>query len=70
MVGELNSLCALGIDTECPVCGKVFLRLDMDWGYKRWDGKKTYYFCSWKCYRKWEKKHPKRDCVGHGTYGG
>ena len=42
----------------------------MDWGYKRWDGKKTYYFCSWKCFRRWEKKHPKRDCVGHGTYGG
>lgn len=69
-MAELNGLYALGVDTKCPMCGKIFLRPDIDWGYKRWTENKAIYFCSWTCLRKFEKKHPKRDCVGHGTYGG
>lgn len=70
MDGELNGIYALGLDTECPICGKVFLRPDADWIYRRWTGNKMLYFCSWGCLRRFEKKKPKRDCIGHGTYGG
>lgn len=71
MDGDVIGICALGNEVKCPICGKTFLRKDMDWAYQRSDrsGTKTY-FCSWGCMRKYEKTHPLRDCIGHGIYGG
>lgn len=48
---------------ECPNCGKEkYIQHPGDWVYKRIvvDGKSTTigFFCSWSCYRKWEKEHP------------
>ena len=48
---------------DCPNCGKTkFVGCPGEWGYKRIvvDGKSTTigFFCSWSCYRKWEKEHP------------
>ena len=71
MVGELTAVSALGTEVKCPVCKKVFLRKDLDWAYQRSNSAGTKkYFCSWGCMRKYEEKYPKRDCIGHGTYGG
>jgi len=48
---------------SCPNCGKEkYIPHPGDWVYKRIvvDGKSTTigFFCSWSCYRKWEKEHP------------
>lgn len=69
MESELLGIYAFGSEMRCPICGKTFLRAGTDWVYKRPTNKGSIYFCSWGCTRKYEKKNPKRDCIGHGTYG-
>ena len=55
---------------KCPICGKAFYCPCIDlWVYKeghrnkrtgRMNHHKIKAFCSWHCFREWEKKHPKK----------
>ena len=42
-------------DKICPICGKSFVITTSEWIYKRDNGKKLTYFCSWKCMREDER---------------
>ena len=45
----------------CPVCGKEYFILNpMDYTYKIDEKKAKHYFCSYKCFRKYQKANPKQ----------
>ena len=46
-----------GVEHDCPVCGKTFIRVNDQWAYMRWSGSHQLWFCSWRCLRKWEATH-------------
>ncbi|MBP5727052.1 MAG: hypothetical protein J6Y48_08250 [Clostridia bacterium] len=43
----------------CENCGKQFMMQSADWVYRTWKKNLPIYFCSWKCMREYEQKHPK-----------
>lgn len=44
---------------KCPVCKKTFpVEVSEMWAYKRQLRGGPVLFCSWKCFREYEKKHP------------
>lgn len=49
----------------CPICGREFFPPEMDmWGYTLLTGKagtSKIKFCSWRCLRKYEKAHQRKD---------
>ena len=46
-------------DRICENCGKQFMMMSQDWAYRGWRKKLPIYFCTWKCMRAYEQKHPK-----------
>ena len=53
----------VGRERKCPVCEKVFILVDDDWAYKRIQGHKTMYFCSWGCMGKYDNTRPKKVAI-------
>lgn len=54
-----------GYDLTCAECGKEFWRLyTTDYAYKLHSKgrNKVYYFCSWTCYRKFQKRNNPNLC--------
>lgn len=63
-----------GVYHVCPICGKTFYVPDATaWVYKKhirldgWDRHRFKLLCSWSCYRKYEKEHP-RSKVDYTAY--
>ena len=53
----------VGRERKCPVCGKVFILVDDEWAYKRIQGHKAMYFCSWGCMGKYDNTRPKKVAI-------
>ena len=53
----------IGRERKCPVCGKVFILVDEGWAYRRIQGHKAMYFCSWGCLCKYERTRPKKVAI-------
>ena len=53
----------VGRERKCPVCGKVFILVDDEWAYKRVQGHKQMYFCSWGCMGKYDNTRPKKVAI-------
>ncbi len=52
-----------GAMRKCGECKKLFFIPDLSlWVFKRYDKRKSSYkyFCSWGCFRAWEKEHPRK----------
>lgn len=51
----------------CPICGKDFFVPDSDvWAYRRCNSERSKasqykFFCSWTCFRQYEKEHPRKN---------
>lgn len=45
-------------ERKCPVCGKMFILNDEGWAYKRIQGHKQKYFCSWHCLQAFIQSRP------------
>ena len=53
----------VGRERKCPVCEKVFILVDDEWVYKRIQGHKAMYFCSWRCMGKYDNTRPKKVAI-------
>lgn len=50
-------------ERKCPVCGKEFILRNDEWAFKRVNGNRTKYFCSWHCLQAFVQEHPKKVAV-------
>ena len=50
---------SVGLDKICPVCKKVFLA-QPEWIYIMEKNSKRTYFCTYKCFRKFQKSKEKK----------